>query len=293
MTALTWDTTGKRLYETGVDHGVLYVRDGNGNYPLGVAWNGLTTVTESPSGAEPTPLYADNIKYLNLLSVEEFGATIEAYTYPDEFAACDGTASPSTGVGVGQQSRSVFGLVYRTKIGNDVSADLGYKYHLVYGALAAPSEKAYGTVNDTPDAISFSWDVTTTPVAVTGLKPTASLTIDSTKVDPTKLATLTDLLFGTGATNPQLPLPDAVSTIFTTGVTQVNMDISTNQPTYSAGTHIVTLPTVTGVVWRINGVIKSPGAQPALTAGQTAVITAEPASAAYVLIGDTDWEFAY
>lgn len=293
MTALTWDTTGKRLYETGVDHGVLYVRDGNGNYPTGVAWNGLTTVTESPSGAEPTPLYADNIKYLNLLSVEEFGATIEAYTYPDEFAACDGTATPSVGVGIGQQTRSVFGLVWRTKVGNDVTPDLGYKYHLAYGCLAAPSEKAYGTINDTPDAISFSWDVTTTPVSVTGLKPTALVVIDSTKADPTKLATLTDLLFGAAAITPQLPLPDAVATIFSTGVTLVNMDLSANQPTYVAGTHIVTLPTVTGVVWRINGVIKSPGAQPALTAGQTAVITAEPSTSAYVLTGDTDWEFAY
>lgn len=293
MAVLLWDQVGERQYETGVDHGVLYVRDVDGTYPLGVAWNGLTTVTESPSGAEPTPLYADNIKYLNLLSVEEFAATIEAYTYPDEFAGCDGSAEPQVGVSVGQQSRDVFGLVYRTKIGTDVSADAGYKLHLIYGCLAAPSEKAYGTVNDTPDAISFSWDVSTTPVSVTGLKPTASLTIDSTKVDPADLTTLENQLFGTAGTNPELPLPDAVVAIFGAGVTTVDMGIPANQPTYVSGTHVITLPSVTGVQWKINGVNKSPGAQPPLTTGQVAEVTAHPVSTAYVLIGDTDWTFNY
>lgn len=216
MTKLTWDATGARLYETGVKNGVLYPQDSNGNYPLGVAWNGLTAVTESPSGAEASPLYADDIKYLNLISNEEFGATIEAYTYPDEFAECDGSAALATGVYVGQQRRKAFGLAYRTTLGNDVDAnDYGYKLHLIYGALAAPSEKAYATVNDSPEALTFSWEVSTTPVAVTGFKPTASVTIDSTKVDAAKLAVLEDILYGTAGADPYLPLPDAVAAIFT------------------------------------------------------------------------------
>jgi hypothetical protein len=205
------------LYETGVEQGVLYVRDATGAYPLGVAWNGLTAVTESPSGAEASPIYADNIKYLNLISAEEFGATIEAYTYPDEFAACDGSGELADGVFVAQQARKVFGLAYKTKLGNDVDAnDHGYKLHLIYGALAAPSEKAYATINDSPEAITFSWEITTTPVAVTGFKPTACITIDSTKADPTKLAALEVILFGEDGepgTDPRLPLPNEVATL--------------------------------------------------------------------------------
>lgn len=219
MSKLIWDEIGKRYYETGVRNGVLYPRDASGAYPLGVAWNGLTAVNESPSGAEPSPLYADDIKYLNLLSAEEFGCTIEAYTYPDEFALCDGSAALSLGVMINQQRRSAFGLCYKTALGNDTDdTDYGYKLHLVYGALAAPSDKNYATINDNPEAITFSWAVTTTPVTVTGFKPTASLTINSTKVDAAKLALLEAILFGTESTNPRLPLPDEIKTLFDSAV---------------------------------------------------------------------------
>ena len=195
---LAWDETGKKLYETGVEKGVLYPINSEGEYKPGVAWNGLTSISESPSGAEATALYADDIKYLNLYSAEEFGATIEAYTYPDEFAACDGSAELATGVRVGQQARKVFGLAYKTLIGNDVDGqDHGYLLHLIYGAMCSPSQKQYQTVNDSPSAITFSWEVKTTPVNVSGLKPTASITIDSTKVDADKLKKLEDKLYGT------------------------------------------------------------------------------------------------
>lgn len=207
---LIWDKIGERFYETGVSKGVLYKQDTNGAYPKGVAWNGLTAVTESPSGAEATPLYADNIKYLNLLSNEEFGATIEAYTYPDEFAECNGEASLADGVSIGQQKRTPFGMAYQTKIGNDINGDLGYKIHLIYGALAAPSEKAYNTVNDSPEAITFSWEITTTPVEVEGFKPTACITIDSTKVDAEALAALEAVLYGTETEEASLPLPNEI-----------------------------------------------------------------------------------
>lgn len=197
MYKLKWDQTGERLYETGVKQGVLYPQSASGSYPNGYAWNGLTAVTESPSGAEATALYADDIKYLNLLSSEEFGATIEAYTYPDEFAQCDGSAAIASGVMIGQQKRNLFGLAYKTALGNDVDgSDYGYKLHLIYNALAAPSERGYATINDSPEAITFSWEVSTTPVSVTGFKPTASITIDSTKADPSKLAALEDILYG-------------------------------------------------------------------------------------------------
>lgn len=215
MSKLTWDASGERLYETGVKQGVLYVMDSN-VYGNGVAWNGLTAITESPSGAESTPLYADDIKYLDLRSTEEFGATIEAYTYPDEFAACDGSASLADGVSIGQQARKMFGLCYRTTVGNDTDGtDHGYKLHLIYGATASPSEKAYETINDSPEAITFSWEITTTPVSVTGFKPTASITIDSTKADPTCLAALEEKLYGGTSAEPTLPLPDEVKTIMT------------------------------------------------------------------------------
>mgnify|MGYP006896628745 CR=1 FL=1 len=213
MSRLVWDKTGERLYETGVKQGVLYVQDSTGAYPKGVAWNGLTAVTESPSGAEATALYADDIKYLNLMSNEEFGATIEAYTYPDEFAACDGSASIATGVSIGQQKRSAFGLCYKTAIGNDVDGtDHGYKLHIIYGALASPSEKAYATINDSPEAITFSWEVTTTPVEVEGFKPTACITIDSTKADEAKLKALEDILYGSESEEARLPLPAEIKT---------------------------------------------------------------------------------
>lgn len=220
---LVWDKTGEHYYETGVKNGVLYPMSASGTYPKGVAWNGLTAITESPSGAEATALYADDIKYLNLMSNEEFGATVEAYTYPDEFAECDGSASLTEGVYIGQQARKTFGLCYRTTLGNDSKGnDYGYKLHIIYGAMASPSEKAYSTINDSPDAITFSWELSTTPVAVANFKPTASLTIDSTKVDPEKLAKLEEILYGkdgtgednsVGAVDPRLPLPDEIANI--------------------------------------------------------------------------------
>jgi hypothetical protein len=215
MARLEWDKIGERFYEAGVDHGVLYLLNPAGDYNDAHAWNGLTTVTESPSGAEANPQYADNLKYLNLLSAEDFGATIEAFTYPDAFAECDGTAVPSPGVAVGQQSRTIFGLAYRTLVGNDqVGTDKGHKLHLIYGANAAPSEKAYSTINDSPEPLTFSWEVTTTPVPVEGLKPTAQLVIDSTTADPAKLTQLDEILFGTAGTEPRLPLPDEVISLF-------------------------------------------------------------------------------
>lgn len=213
MTKLVWDQTGKRFYETGVKNGVLYPQT-NGTYPKGVAWNGLTAVTQSPSGAEATPLYADDMKYLNLYSAEEFAATVEAYTYPDEFAECDGSAQLSKGVSLGQQPRKAFGMVYKTVIGNDVDANKhGYKIHIIYGAMAAPSEKAYATVNDSPEAITFSWELSTTPVAVEGFEPTSYLEIDSTKADPTKLKALEDKLFGTADDEAMLPLPNDIKSL--------------------------------------------------------------------------------
>lgn len=290
MAVLTWDGTGERLYETGVDRGVLYIPT-NGIYDTGYAWNGLTAVTESPSGAEATPLYADNIKYLNLVSAEQFGATIEAYTYPDAFALVDGTARPSAGVSVGQQVRKTFGFSFRTRLGNDVSGtDFGYKLHLVYGALAAPAEKAFASINESPEAITFSWEVTTTPVPVTGLKPTAIITIDSTKVSAANLQALEDALYGTAGTNARLPLPDEVLTIFAGGQTEV----TPTAPTFVPATGVITIPTVTGVTYRradTNAVVLGTVTIP--VAGQSLVIRATPASGAYKFAPnvDDDWSF--
>lgn len=219
MSRIVWHETGERRYETGVRMGVLYPMDPKlGTYPKGVPWNGLTSVTESPSGAEPTALYADDIKYLNLISAEEFAATIEAYTYPDEFMACDGSGIISPGVYVGQQTRQPFGLSYRTVLGNEIELEnFGYKLHLIYGGTASPSDKAFGTINDSPEAITFSWEVATSPVNVPGFKPTASLVIDSTKVDPIKLAALEAILYGSDETpgsEARLPLPAEIVSIF-------------------------------------------------------------------------------
>lgn len=251
MTALVWDAVGSRYYETGVDRGVLYLPDEVGVYDTGFAWNGLTSVTESPTGAEASPQYADNIKYLILQSVEEFAATIEAYTYPDEFAQCDGSMSPEAGVMIGQQPRKRFGLCYRTRVGTDLDPEAGYKLHLVYNALAAPSEKGYTTVNDSPEAIAFSWEITTIPMDVTDYKPTASITIDSTKVDSTALATLEALLYGGESSDPSLPTPDEVIAIFAGTVTEA----TPLAPTYIPENEEVVIPTVTGVVYKVAGVV--------------------------------------
>lgn len=292
MATLEWDQVGQRVYETGVDHGVLYIPNASGVYDEGYAWNGLTTVTESPTGAEPAAQYADNIKYLNLVSTEEFGGTIEAFTYPDEFAQCDGSAEPAEGVMVGQQGRKSFGLSYRTRVGNDIDGtDHGYKLHLIYGAQAAPSEKAYATINDSPEAISFSWEITTTPVSVTGLKPTALLTIDSTKVTAADLSDLEDILYGTEGVDARLPLPDEVIAIFAGATTEVRLT-GANAPSYNSTTHVVTIPNVTGVTFLINGVEAAPGAQPAMDVGETSVITAV-AEPTYEIEGDDDWTYDY
>jgi len=293
MAPLTWDQVGERLYETGVDHGVLYIPDDTGDYSLGVAWNGLVTVTESPSGAAANPQYADNIKYLNLIAAEEFGGTIDAFTYPDEFAQCDGTAIAEAGVTVGQQSRKVFGLSFRSRVGNDIDGtDHGYKLHMIYGAQAAPSDRAYGTINDQPAAISFSWTITTSPVPVTNLKPTAVVTVDSTKVDAATLADLEGILYGTGGVEARLPLPDEIISLFGGTAPTVVRLTGANAPTYDSATHVVTLPAVAGVDWKVNDVDAASGAQPAMSPGDSSYVTAEP-QATYVIEGDDDWTFDY
>lgn len=291
MTELVWDQLGEHYYETGIDKGVLYVYD-NGAYGIGVPWNGLTGVTESPSGAEANAKYADNIKYLNLVSAEEFGGTIEAFTYPDEFGECDGSAEPAPGVSIGQQNRKMFGLCYRTRLGNDVEADeYGYKLHLVYGALAAPSEKAYATINDTPEAITFSWAFTTTPHPVTGHKPTAILTIDSTKVGATELAELEDLLYGTASTDAELPSPDEVINIFDGSAATV---VTPTEPSFNAVTGAITIPTVTGVTYkRADTGATVTGTVTISTPGDTLMIRAVPTNATYEFapMVDDDWSF--
>lgn len=289
MTKLHWDGVGEKRYETGVDHGVLYIPNGSGVYDDGVAWNGLVSVTESPSGAEPNAQYADNLKYLNLTSAEEFGATLEAFTYPDEFNEFDGSASPVPGVRIGQQSRKSFGLSYRTKIGNDVEGDdLGYKLHLVYGATASPSEKAYSTVNDSPEPITFSWEIATVPVQVPGFKPTSIITIDSTEVDAGDLQDLEDFLYGTAGTDPSLPTPAALIAIFGTGLTVV----TPTAPTYNSGTKVITIPAVTGVTYYINDVAKTAGAQPAITTDT--VVEARPNTGyRFPDVTDSDWFFEF
>lgn len=285
MTALAWDKTGERLYETGVDRGVLYRQNAGGIYDTGYAWNGLTAVTESPTGAEATPIYADNRKYLNLMSVEEFGCTIEAYTYPDAFAECDGTATPQAGIAVGQQGRKTFGLAYRTLLGNDIAyTEYGYKLHLVWGGLAAPSEKAYATVNDSPEAISFSWEVTTTAVEVPNLKPTAQMVIDSTKVSAVALKNLEDALYGTAGSDPRLPSPEEVLAFFAGSITEV----TPTQPTFDAVTGIITIPTVVGVSYYINGYAVSGSVE---IEDRTVVKALPTAGYRFPANVDSDWDY--
>jgi len=291
MTALTWAAAGQKKWKTGVDRGVLYLRNGAGLYDEGVAWPGLTTVTESPAGAESNKQYADNSVYANLKSAETFGATIEAFNYPLEFEACDGTGELVPGVKIGQQVRETFGFSYRNLLGDDLVGDaLGYEIHLVYGADAAPSEVAHATVNDSPELAAFSWEVTTTGVEVPGFRPTSHITVNSTEVAPADLLALEEILYGTVGTDPRLPLPEEVGSIV--GVaTAVNMNLDANKPTFVSGTGVITLPTVTGVQWKINGVNKAPGAQPAIASGATADVDAVPASTSYTLTGDTHTEF--
>lgn len=289
MAVLTWDKAGERYYETGVDHGVLYIPNGTGVYDEGHAWNGLTAVTESPSGAESNPQYADNIKYLNLVSAEEFGGTIEAFTYPLAWEQCDGSATPTPGVSFGQQGRKSFGLSYRTKLGNDLDGqDHGYKLHLVYGALAAPSEKAYATVNDSPEAITFSWEFTTTPVEVGTIagqdyKPTASITIDSTKVDADALSTLEEFLYGTEGTDPSLPSPAEVYAIFSGTV----LTVTPTEPAYDDATNTLTIPTVAGVTYYIDDVAQAAGP---VVLTENKVVEARPnAGYKFTQPSDSDW----
>lgn len=294
MTKLAWDQTGERLYETGVDRGVLYIPNASGVYDVGYSWNGLTTVTEAPSGAETTPQYADNIKYLNLLSIEEFGGTIEAFTSPEAFDQCDGTATPQAGVSIGQQTRKTFGFCYRTKIGNDTEGnDFGYKLHLVYNALAAPSEKAYATVNDSPEPISLSWEFTTTPIGVgtiggTTYKPSASMTIDSTKVDADALADLEDALYGTVGQDPRLPTPAEVIAFFSGTVVSATPTV----PTYNASTDIITIPAVTGVVYYIDGEVVPAGPFGPITAN-TFIRALPDAGYKFPESADNDWTITF
>jgi hypothetical protein len=288
VSKLVWDAVGNRRYETGVDQGVLYIPDGTGKYTEGYAWNGLTKVTEKPTGATPNKQYANNQLYLNLLSTELFEADIEAFTYPDAWAQCDGSQEPEAGVAIGQQTRKTFGLSYRTRIGNDIdSTDFGYKIHLVYNALAAPSQKDFSSINDNPAATAFSWSVTTTPVAVSGFKPTATLTIDSTKVNATALTTLEDKLYGTAGVDPALPTPDEVLAIFSGTVTVV----TATPATYDSPTHTITIPSETGVTYYIDGVAQVAGP---VVITQDTVVVAEP-NAGYTFTPNTvnEWGFIY
>lgn len=288
MSKIAWDQVGEKVYETGVDRGVLFVTETDGTYGDGVGWNGLTTVTESPSGAESNKQYADNQVYLNLLSAEEFGGTIEAFTYPDEFGICDGTAEPVVGIFVAQQSRRSFGFSWRSLIGNDVlGTDFGYKVHLAYGALAAPSEKANATINDSPEATALSWEFSTTPVEVPGLKRSAHLVIDSTKVDSAKLSDLEDILYGTEGQEPRLPLPEEVFALFEgAGATLVTPTKPTNVG------NVITIPAITGTQYKIDGDPVSSGAQPAIT--EDVIVSVVPlAGYKFPPVTDVDWLFTH
>lgn len=272
MTALQWDKIEERFFETGTDHGVLYIPT-NGEYNMGVAWNGLTAVTKSPSGAEPTKQYADNIAYVTMMSAEEFSGTIEAFTYPDEFEEFNGVVTTASGVRIGQQTRRQFGFSFRTKKGSAANEDAGYKIHLLYGCQASPSEKAYKTINDTPEPLTFSWALTTTPVAVTGYKPAASLEIDSTdpRVTPAALSALELILYGTTGVDPRLPLPDEVISILDTGIQLV----TPTAPSYNATTDVITIPATTGVIYSIDGVDQEAGDTDPIT--EDTIVNARPA----------------
>lgn len=289
MTVLAFDAAGEHKFETGVDRGVLYLLNTeNGLYDSGFAWNGLTEVKEKPAGAAPNKQYADNIAYLTLLSAETFSLEVDAFTYPDEFGVCDGTVSPEAGVAVGQQSRAVFGLSYRTKVGTDANSDAGFKYHMVYGLLASPSEKDYQTVNDNPAALAFSWSCDSTPVAASGFVPVSLITIDSTEVDPTALGTLTDALYGTSGTDAHLPLPDTLLALFAGSVTSITLTAATFD-----GAHTITIPTQVGTQYYLDGVPHAAGTV-TLTTGQHKVVSAV-AQPGYVYNKPvvTEWLFSY
>lgn len=290
MSRLKWGAPGERRYETGVDRGVLYRQNKQGIYNTGEAWNGLTAVTESPSGAEANPQYADNGKYLNLVSAEEFNGTIEAFTYPKSFEECDGSKEISPGVTIGQQNRRPFGFSYRTRIGNDIEGtDYGYKLHFVYGSLAAPSEKAYATINDSPEALAFSWEFSTTPVdAGDDNKPTATIVVDITKIDPAKLKQLEDIIYGTTGVDARLPLPQEIFDILTEDL----VEVKPTSPTYDVGTHVVTIPTLAGVVYTVEG--EEVTGTITLTVGQSILVEADPLSGyRFPNPTDSDWLFEY
>ena len=291
MTKLVWDAPGTRTYETGVDHGVLYIPNSVGEYIDGVAWNGLTTVTASPGGAEPNPVYADNIKYLNLMSAEDFSATIEALTYPDEFLPFDGQAEIAPGVYAGQQARGTFGFSYRTLIGSDLNGqDHGYKIHLIYGCTASPSERTATTINESPEAVTMSWEISTVPEAAPeGFRPTAEVVIDSTKTDLATLGAFEDIIYGTAGSEPRLPTVIEVADLL--GASSV-VTISSAAPTINTSTNVITIPTVTGLDYYIGSTKLTSGAQDPITA--TTVVRAK-AKAGYRLTptSDTDWTMTF
>lgn len=293
MTAISWDGSGQRKFETGVDHGILYPQGGDG-----VAWNGLTNVTETPAGADNNKTYADNIVYGALRAAETFGGTVEAYTCPDEFLECDGFVIRN-GVVVGQQGRKSFGMYYRSIVGNDLDPEAGHKHHFVYGATTSPSEKSYATVNDSPEMTAFSWEFECSPVSFADaanedLKPTAILTIDDTSplVDTAKLADLLEIAIGNESDDARLPTPDEVLAVFSTGLTDVSLTSFANQPSWNNSTHVATLPSVTGVVWLVDGEETAAGALPALDVGESITIEAQAATG-YNLVGDDEWTFSY
>jgi hypothetical protein len=288
MSKLIWDAPADRKFEAGVDQGVLYVQAPDGSYPKGVAWNGMTGLTESPGGAEPTDLWASNKKYASLRAAETLGATLEAFTYPDEFAECDGSKELVPGIVIKQQARKTFGLCYRTKIGSAADPDMesGYKLHFIYGASANPSERAYTTVNETPETVTFSWELVTTPVDVPGFKPSAALELDSTKVDPTQLAELEAILYGAVGVDPRLPLPAEIITLMT------GTEATPDNPTFVAATGVLTIPNTTGVDYLVDGEIVVSGPMSALAGGVSVTVTAAPKTGYFLAEGaNTTWTF--
>ncbi len=288
MVALAWDKVGEKIFEAGVEKGVLYKQDAQGVYNTGFAWNGLVSVNESPSGAEANKQYANNKVYANITSAEEFSGSLEAFTYPLAFAECDGYAELTPGVTIGQQRRVPFGLAYKTKIGNDLAElDLGYKLHLIYGAKAAPSERNYTTVNESPEAMTMSWELSTEPVEVAGKRPTASLVIDSTKVSAAKLLDLENILYGTAGTEPRLPLPAEVASIIAVALT---VTAQPTAPTYNVTTDTITFPVITGVDYFVDGVKKT---APLVITADTLVTAAPQAGYKFPAVSDNDWYIAF